>query len=122
MPYDEILTERIRKFFHGKRVKFEEKKMFGGVCFLVKDKMCVGVQEDRLMARIDPDIYDEALTRKGCREMVFTGKPMKGFVYVEPEGLAGEKNLNAWVQLAFDFNPKAKSSKKKKTASKKTKV
>lgn len=122
MPYDEILTERIRKFFHGKRVKFEEKKMFGGVCFLVKDKMCVGVQEDRLMARIDPGIYDEALTRKGCREMVFTGKPMKGFVYVEPEGLAGEKNLNAWVQLALDFNPKAKSSKKKKTAPKKTKV
>ena len=66
------------------------------------------------MARIDPEIYEEALTKKGCREMDFTKRPMIGYVYVEPEAIDLDEDLAYWVQLCLDFNPKAKSSKKKK--------
>ena len=114
MAYDEYLSERIRNAFQRKRVTVEEKKMMGGLCYLVDDKMCVGIVKDNLMARIDPEIYEEALTRKGVRDMDFTGRPMKGYVFVDPEALDLEADLEYWIQLALDFNPKAKSSKKKK--------
>jgi len=97
-----------------KNTHFTEKKMMGGLAFMVKDKMCVGITNDDLMARIDPDIYQEALLRKGVREMDFTKRPMKGWIYISPEGIDTEDELASWVQLALDFNPKAKSSKKKK--------
>ena len=79
---------------------------------MVDSKMCVGVVKSRLMARIDPEIYEEVLSRRGCREMDFTGKPMRGFVFIEPEGIDMDNDLNYWIQLCLDFNPKAKSSKK----------
>ena len=79
---------------------------------MVDNKMCVGVVKSRLMARIDPEIYGEVLSRSGCREMDLTGKPMKGFVFIEPEGIDMDNDLNYWIQLCLDFNPKAKSSKK----------
>ena len=68
---------------------------------------------DRL-ARIDPDIYEESLLKEGCREMDFTGRPMKGFVFVDPEGVDLDKDLESWIQWGLDFNPQARSSKKKK--------
>ena len=113
MAYDEFLTDRIRKAFQDQNAIFEEKKMMGGVCFLVDGKMAAGVVKNRLMARIDPDIYDQALTRKGCVEMDFTRKPMKGFVFVESEGTDLDTDLDYWIRLCLDFNPKAKASKKK---------
>lgn len=79
---------------------------------MVNGKMCVGILKDDLMARIDPAIHDEALQKKGCREMDFTGRPMKGFVFVGPEGTKG--SLDYWVNLALDFNNRAKPSKKRK--------
>jgi TfoX/Sxy family transcriptional regulator of competence genes len=88
--------------------------MMGGLCFLVEDKMCVGVHEERLMARIGPEAYAEALLQNGCREMDFTGRTMTGFVFVDPEGTDADTDLEFWVQRCLDFNPKAKSSKKKK--------
>ena len=66
------------------------------------------------MARVGPEIYEDALTKKGCREMDFTRRPMKGFVYVEPEGIDMDKDLEYWVDLCLEFNPKAKSSRKRK--------
>ncbi|ETN96653.1 TfoX/Sxy family protein [Zhouia amylolytica] len=113
MAYDNFLADRIRLCLKEKHISFEEKKMMGGLCFMVEDKMCVGVVKDNLMARIDPDIYDKALQKKGCREMDFTGRPMKGFVFVEPEGIDLDQDLNYWIQLCLKYNPKAKSSKKK---------
>jgi hypothetical protein len=80
----------------------------------VNDKMCLGVIKDKLMARIDPDAMDEVLSKNGCREMDFTGKPMKGFVFVEPEGIDMDKDLEFWVDMALKYNPIAKSSKKRK--------
>jgi len=112
MPYDELLADRIRNTLKEKRVATTEKKMMGGLCFMVDDKMCVGIVKNELMARIDPEIYGEALSKKGCKEMNFTGRPMKGFVFVEPEGVDLDTDLEYWIDLCLDFNPKAKSSKK----------
>lgn len=86
----------------------------GGPAFMVNDKMCVGITNSDLTAPIYPDIYEEALTRKGVREMDFTKKPMKGWIYVSPEGIDTDEELVSWIQLALDFNPKTKSRKKRK--------
>jgi hypothetical protein len=114
MAYDEHLADRVRRIFREHRIGFEDKKMMGGICFLVNDKMCLGVVRDKLMARIDPESMDDALLKPGCREMDFTGRPMKGFVFVEPEGIDMDKDLEYWIDLAMKYNPTAKSSKKKK--------
>jgi TfoX/Sxy family transcriptional regulator of competence genes len=113
MAYDEQLAVRVRRGFGRRKVPFEEKRMMGGLCFLVDAKMCVGVEKNRLMARLDPEIYDAALRRKGCVPMDFTGRPMRGFEFVNPTGLATDSELDDWLKLALEFNPKAKASRKK---------
>src|SRR5688572_28117237 len=113
MPYNEHLAQRVKKVLREKRIHFDEKKMMGGLCFMVKDKMCMGVEKEMLMARIDPEFYEKALKKKGCHEMDFTGRPMKGFVFVDPTGIDMDNDLDYWIQLCLDYNPKAKSSKKK---------
>ncbi len=114
MAYDEYLAERISGILDRRSIPYEGKKMMGGLCYMVDDKMCLGIVKDSLMARIDPDKYSEALSKKGCKQMDFTGRPMKGFVFVEPIGIDLEEDLEYWVDLCLEFNPKAKSSKKKK--------
>jgi TfoX/Sxy family transcriptional regulator of competence genes len=114
MAYDEFLADRMRLLLKDKGTTYKEMKMMGGLAFMVDDKMCVGIIKNELMARIDPEIYEEALGRKGCREMDFTGKKMKGFVIVNQEGIDMDDHLASWIQLALDFNPRAKSSKSKK--------
>lgn len=111
MSYNEQLTIRVREALRNQK-KVVEKKMFGGITYMVNGKMCVGVVKDEIMARIDPIIYEKALKRKGCHEMRFTGKPMKGFVFVSPEGTKSKKDLEYWVGLAIEFNKVAKVSKK----------
>jgi len=114
MAFDEKLNDRIRESLsHLPAV--EEKHMFGGSCFMVNGKMCVGIVKDEMMCRIDPALYEEALEKKGCREMVFTGKPMKGYVYASEEGMKTKKEFDYWINLCLEFNKKAKASKKKKT-------
>ncbi len=117
MAFDEYLADRIRVAFKELHAHTEEKKMMGGLCFMVNDKMCAGVVNQRLMARIDPDIYAEALKRHGCREMDFTGRPMKGFVFVEPEGLDDDEDLLHWIRLCLAYNPRARSSKQHRKSS-----
>ncbi len=107
MAYNEHLANRTRELLSGKR-NVKEKKMLGGLTFMVNDKMCVGILNDDLMARIDPKNYESALEKPGCREMDFTGRPMKGFVFVSPEGTKSKKGLQYWINLALDFNKKAK--------------
>jgi len=113
MAYDEYLADRLRNTLKEKNTIFIEKKMMGGLCFMVDDKMCVGIVKNNLMARIDPETYEQALTLPGCHPMDFTARPMKGFVSVKPEGVDLDEDLAAWVQRCLDYNPKAKSSKKK---------
>jgi len=112
MAFDEKLNDRIREALSDVP-KVEEKYMFGGTCYMVNGKMCVGVVKDEMMCRIDHDIYEEALEKTGCREMVFTGKPMKGYVFVSSEGMKTKKQFDYWINLCLDFNKKAKASKKK---------
>lgn len=113
MPFNEKLNDRIREAIaHLNDV--EEKHMFGGTCFMVNGKMCLGVVKDEMMCRINPEVYEEVLEKKGCREMVFTGKPMKGYVFVNEDGMKTQKDFDYWINLCLAFNSKAKSSKKKK--------
>jgi hypothetical protein len=118
MAYDEHLAERISKVLKEKHIRFESKNMMGGLCYMINDKMTVGIVNGSLMARIDPENYESALKKKGCRPMDFTGKPMKGFVFVDPKGIDMDNDLEYWIQLCLDFNPKAKSSKKSSTTRK----
>jgi TfoX/Sxy family transcriptional regulator of competence genes len=113
MAYDKYLAERVERALERLNTKFEPKHMFGGVCYMVDDKMCVGVVKNELMARLDPDATPEALMQQGCRLMDFTGKSMKGFVFVTPEGTDREESLENWLRMALEFNPKAKISKKR---------
>ncbi|WP_317899799.1 TfoX/Sxy family protein [Aurantibacillus circumpalustris] len=112
MAYSEKITDKIREaLVHLKSV--EEKYMFGGVCFMVNGKMCVGVIKDEMMCRIDPKMEDVAFERVGCRPMDFTKRPMKGYVYVSEEGMKTKQSFNYWINLCLEFNTIAKASKKK---------
>ena len=102
MPYEEKLVERVRGVLKGTR-NVTERKMFGGLTFMLQGNMCCGVASDRLMVRVGAEKYDEALGQKHAQLMDFTGRPMKGMVFVEPAGLASTKDLEAWVQRGVDF-------------------
>jgi len=102
VAYDEILAERLRKIFL-RRSDVAEKKMFGGIAFMVSGNTCCGVINDTLMARVGVGCYDEVLKRPHVRQMDFTGRPMKGFVYVSPQGIATDVQLESWVELCAEF-------------------
>ncbi|TNE72464.1 MAG: TfoX family protein [Bacteroidetes bacterium] len=114
MAYDTYLAERVSRFLKDERISYEEKKMMGGLCYMIDDKMCVGIVKNTLMARINPERYEELLTKPGAKEMNFTGRPMKGYIFIEPEGIDLDRDLEYWVRQCLEFNPLAKSSKKKK--------
>jgi len=93
----------------------EEKKMFDGVTFMVNGKMCVSVGAQRLMCRIDPKDHDAALQRKGCRTVVMKGREYRGYVHVDAEAVSKPSDLRRWIDLALDFNGRAKSSGKRRS-------
>ena len=113
MPFNERLANRIREALSNTG-KVEEKKMFRGICFMVKGKMCVCVRNDEMMCRIGPEKYEEALERNGSRPMIHGGKTMTGFIFVGEEGMRSKNDFNYWIGLALDFNKKAKASRKRK--------
>jgi TfoX/Sxy family transcriptional regulator of competence genes len=114
MAYNEKLAERVRNLISPGHKKVEEKRMFGGLCFMVNDKMCVGVEKSRLMLRVAPEKYDDLLKEEGATAMDFTGRPMKGFLYVDMDALNTAGKLKYWIDLALEYNEIAKPSKKKK--------
>ena len=114
MAYNEKLADMTRELISLTHKKVEEKRMFGGLCFMVNDKMCVGVEKERLMVRIDPALTDEVLEKDGCKPMDFTGRVMKGFVFVDADVLNTKRKLEYWIKLALEYNKIAKASKKKK--------
>lgn len=114
MAYNEKLADRVREIIALTHKNIEEKKMFGGLCFMVNDKMCVGVEQDRLMVRFDPAKNDEVMEMEGCKPMDFTGRVIKGYVFVDIDTLNTKKQLTFWVDLALEYNKIAKASKKKK--------
>ncbi len=102
MAYDEGLAVRVEEvLFHV--VDMEQKKMFGGMAFMVGGHMCVGVVNDDLMARVGPERYEEALGKRHAREMTFTGKPMKGMVFVGAEGISEDSDLENWIDICLRF-------------------
>ena len=119
MAYDEFLGDRIRQIIESMHVDFFEKKMMGGLLFMVNDKMFCGIHFSKkrntnlLMARIGEKATLEALNKTGCQPMDFTGRPMKGFVFVTPEGYDTDDDLECWLKLCLAFNPEAKATKKK---------
>jgi TfoX/Sxy family transcriptional regulator of competence genes len=102
MAFSEELTERIRRRL-ARRKAIEEKKMFGGVGFLLNGNLLVGVWKDSLIARLGPEGGDEALKEAHVKEFDITGRSMKGWVLVAPEGVGGDDQLKGWVQRALEF-------------------
>ncbi len=120
MAYDEYIAERIRRTLKDLNTDTTEMKMMGGLLFKMNEKMLCGIHIDKkyedtlLMARIGEDAYPDALVKDYTLPMDFTGRPMRGYIFVTPEGIDMDDDLKYWLQLCIDFNPAAKSSKKKK--------
>lgn len=102
MPYNEQLAQRLRAKLASEE-GLSEKNMFGGLGFLLHGNMCCGVIKDNMVARIGPKQYQDALKIRHARIMDFTGKPLKGFVYVEPPGIEDEGDLDAWLERCRSF-------------------
>jgi len=113
MAYSEKLADKVRERLAG-LPNIEEKQMMGGLTFMLNGKMCVGIIKDELMCRIDPAIHETAIAKTGCRTMDFTNRPMSGFIMVDERGMKNKKDFDYWIDLALEFNKKAKASKKKK--------
>lgn len=103
MAYDEGLAERVREVLRESRIAATEKKMFGGVAWLFGGSMGVGIVKEELMVRVGPAAHDDALTRPHARTMDFTGKPMRGYVFVKPAGFAADRDLERWVREGAQF-------------------
>jgi TfoX/Sxy family transcriptional regulator of competence genes len=101
MAYDEALAERIRQAVAEEK-SFTEKKMFGGIGFLLNGNMCVGVWKDSLIVRLNPEDHENALKKTGVKEFDITGRPMAGWILVSPDGLKGSQ-LKKWIQSAIQF-------------------
>tara|TARA_R110000868_G_scaffold57701_1_gene178211 strand:- start:971 stop:1342 length:372 start_codon:yes stop_codon:yes gene_type:complete len=120
MAYDDYLADRIRQQLKEKHTHFEELKMMGGLCFKVNHKMLCGIHFDKkygdhlLMARIGKDVYKKELEKPNCLPMDFTGRPMKGYIFITPDGFDTDDNLSYWMDLCLAFNPLAKASKPKR--------
>lgn len=125
MAYDEYLLERVDRYLSERKVEYFYKKMMGGIVFMVNEKMCVCIDkdkksgDDRLMVRIGTAYYEEALKDKNSRAMDFTGTPMKGFVFIGPDGFDLDEDLEFWIDKALEYNPLAKKSPSKSKKKKK---
>ena len=102
MAYDENLAQRLRAAFDG-TPGVVEKKMFGGLAFMIGGNMFCGIVGDRLMVRVGPGQFEEALKLPHARPMDFTGRPMKGMIYVEPAGIDSDGRLKEWVNRGMKF-------------------
>jgi TfoX/Sxy family transcriptional regulator of competence genes len=102
MAFDEGLAHRVREQLSDRR-DLTEKKMFGGLCVLLGGNMCCGIVGEELMLRVGPDAYESTLARTHAREMDFTGRALRGMVYVGAEGIAEDSELAEWLGLAVAF-------------------
>lgn len=115
MAYNTKLADRVREYLaHLPNMQIEEKKMFGGLAFMVNGKMCVNVSGENLMCRFDPTLQEKISRKKGLQTLIMKGKEYKGYCYVSPEGIKAENDFEYWMNLCLSFNNQAKSSKKKK--------
>jgi len=117
MAFDETLAQRIRVAL-ADEAKIIEKKMFGGIAFMVRGHMTVGIVKNELLVRVGPDTHDKALAKPHAKVMNFTGKPMTGFIYVEAPGIATQAQLKAWIKMALDYTKSMPEKTAKKTGKK----
>jgi len=103
MAFDDKLAERIRKQL-GKRRGLTEKKMFGGLAFLLNGNMCCGVHGQEMIVRLDPEQTDQALSQRHTRIFDLSGRPMKGWILVQPEGLTTQAALAKWIQVGLKYS------------------
>lgn len=123
MAYSEKLAERVREVLLPHKKNIEEKKMMGGLAFMLNGKMCCGIMKDDLMVRVVQEKYHKALAKPHARVMDFTGKPLKNFLYAGNEAVKTKKQLESWVALGVEFvksiKDKPVKKPKKKPANKK---
>ena len=113
MSFNAHTVSRVRDYLANfQQLLIEEKKMFGGLAFMINGKMCINVSGDNLMCRFDPVRTEELSLRSGFQKMVMKGREYKGYCYVNPDGFEHDEELKFWVDLCLDFNERAKSSKK----------
>lgn len=113
MAYSTELADRVRESLAVRtQLPVAEKRMFGGLAFLVDGKMCVNVSGDRLMCRFDPNRQEEIARSKGYSPMIMKGREYSGYCYVSAEAVAPPKDLELWIDRCLAFNPRAKSSRK----------
>jgi TfoX/Sxy family transcriptional regulator of competence genes len=112
MAYSEQLAKRITKLL-TKQKGVVEKKMFGGICYMLKDKMMIGIAKERLMVRCLPERYEELLQKPHAGVMDFTGKVMQGFLYVDDAGYKTDKQLQSWLDVGIEYALKSPPKKKK---------
>lgn len=112
MAYDTKLADRIRAYLVDfPQLKVKEKKMFGGLAFLVNGKMCVNVSGENLMCRFDPNMQEVVAGKKGFQTMIMKGREYKGYCYISADGIKTKKTFEYFINLCLDFNKRAKSSK-----------
>lgn len=110
MAYDEHLGDRIRQYLQSKNVSFYDKKMMGGLVFMVNNKMCCGIHIDKtsgdslLMAKIGDEVYEKEIQKDVCLPMDFTGRPVKGYIFITPNGFDLDTDLEYWIDKAIIFN------------------
>jgi TfoX/Sxy family transcriptional regulator of competence genes len=113
MPHDDALARRVKAAL-GHIPRVVEKRMFGGVAFMVRGKLCITVGNRRIMCRINPALHDVALERKGCRTVVMKGRQYRGYVYVDAEALSTKGALDYWIALALNYNDRARATTRKR--------
>ena len=110
MAYDVHLGDRIRQIIKTKKVPFHDKKMMGGLVFMVNNKMCCGIHIDKkfgdslLMAKIGVEAYDKEIHKDECLPMDFTGRPMKGYIFITPQGFDMDDDLDYWITKTVEYN------------------
>jgi TfoX/Sxy family transcriptional regulator of competence genes len=114
MASDPHTLERLRRALQIRKVESYEKRMFGGVCFMVDDKMCFGTYKSGIMFRVDPELTAQLVVREGVDQMEQGGHSMKGFMLVEPHAYDRDEDMDFWIDLCLAYNPKANAAKKKK--------
>lgn len=113
MAYNKYLQERIESVLNERNIPFRSIKMMGGLCYMIDEKMCLGIVKDELMARVGAEAANDLLKKDGARQMDMTKRPMTGYLLVEPEAIDYETDLEFWIDQCLSFNPQATSSKKR---------
>ena len=114
MPFNELLSIRITTILLENNCSFKEKKMFGGITFMINDKMCIGVMQDAIMLRVLPEFYEALLEEIDVRPMDFTGRITAGFIYIDAEGFKTERQLKRWIAYGLDFAERGVVKSKKR--------